>query len=64
MIRSFRGKRTIHPFLSLIAMNLITSGLGSYEWNMIVLGVLWFMLCIAVTQLPGRMEPEEEEETP
>lgn len=62
MIRSFRGKRTIHPFVSLIAMTIITSGLGSYEWDMIVLGVLWFMLCITITQLPRRAEPEEEEE--
>ena len=63
MIRSVRGKRTIHPFVSLIAMTIITSALGSYEWDTIVLGVLWFMLCIAIVQLPGRAEPEEEEET-
>lgn len=62
MIRSFCGKRTIHPFVSLIAMAIVTSPLGSYEWEIIVLGVLWFMLCTAFVWLPRWAELEEEEE--
>lgn len=65
MIRSLRGKRTILPMVAVIAMTLIISSMGSYEWEAIVLGILWFMICMTELQLPDRVEEEAgEEETP
>lgn len=64
MLRSMRGKRTIHPFISIIAMTLIVSPLGSYDWDVIILATLWIMLFLSASQLPQRAEEEREEETP
>lgn len=62
MIRSFRGKRTIFPLIAILAITLVVSPLGNYEWDVIVLGVLWFILSISIVQLPGREEEPGKEE--
>lgn len=65
MIRSFRGKRTILPMVAVIAMTLVISPMGNCQWEAIVLGILWFAICITAVQLPDRVEEEVgEEETP